>query len=124
MEGTALKITKATIKRINAHSHISKPGYCDAIHVIGEILCRSAVILGEPGCYEANDGSFLDPWVLSDGDREFVSSTTDGEWEKQIARGLSTRYPDWIQGTFTHGLNGVRIYEVNKLVKAILGYNA
>lgn len=109
-----MKISKATVKRIN------KAEIGSTLNIIGEILCRSAVILGEPGHYEANDGDpYLTPFVYSDGSQEFVSSYTSCEYEKRVVRGLSTLYPMWISGTFTHGLNGVNIYEVNKLVRAI-----
>lgn len=117
-------LTKTTIKRINAHSNINKPGYYDEIYVIGDILCRSFVILGDSGRYEINDGSFpeLRPLIFNDGERnhEFIAGQTSGEYETRIVQGLATRYPRWISGTLTHGLNGVRIYDVNKLVKAIL----
>lgn len=115
-----MKLTKATVKRLNAHSDINKPGYIEAIHAIADILNRSAVILGDSGNYEINDGSFVEAVIYSDGAREYVSGTTQGEYQKCVIRGLSTRYPSLISGTFTHGLNGVAIYEVNKLVRAIL----
>ncbi len=116
-----MKITKATIKRINAHSKVLKPAYIPAINAIGEVLSQSGVILGEPGHYVINDGDeYVTPLIHSNGDREFVSGTVRDEYEKRILRGLYTRYPNWLSCTFTLGLNGVDIYEVNKLVKAIL----
>lgn len=117
-----MKVTKTTIKRINAHSSINKKNYRAEIWVIANILCRAAVIIGDSGRYEVNDGSWdlLQPWILSDGDREFVSSQVLGEYEKRIARGLSTKYPNWISVSLTHGLNGVRIYDINNLVNVIL----
>ena len=109
-----MKLTKATVKRLNENRN-------DAIWVIANILNRSAVILGEPGHYEANDGTdeLVLPMISSDGDREFVSGRTSGEYEKRIVAGLSTRFPNMISGTFTHGLNGVDIYDVNALVREI-----
>ncbi len=116
-----MKLTKVTIKRLNAHSNIMKPRYNPAIYIIAEILCSSAIILGDSGNYELNEGDPLcEPLIYNDGKREFISGQTHGEYEKSIVRGLTTRYPCWISGTFTNGLNGVQIYEVNKLVKAIL----
>ncbi len=117
-----MKITKATIKRINAHSNFKKPTYNEKIAIIANILCRSAVIVCDGSWpYMLNEGDPLcEPVIYSDGNREFVSSQTQDEYEKKIVRGLSTRYPSWIDGTFTHGLNGVHIYDVNKLVKAIV----
>lgn len=117
-----MKITKATVKRINSHSNINSPDYNDTLHIIGEILNRAAIILGDSGNYEINDGTDPICWpvVYSDGGREFVSSHTEGEHEKCVIRGLSTRYPSWIQGTFASGLNGVTVYDVNKLVRAII----
>ena len=80
-----MKVTKTTIKRINAHSSINKKNYRAEIWVIANILCRAAVIIGDSGRYEVNDGSWdlLQPWILSDGDREFVSSQVLGEYEKR-----------------------------------------
>ncbi len=117
-----MKITKTTLRRINAHSVITKKSYCDKIYVIANILCRAAVIIGDSGRYEVNDGSWeiLQPWILSDGKREFVSSCVLGEHERKVASGLSTKYPDWISVSLTHGLNGVCIYDINNLVSAIL----
>ncbi len=115
-----MKITKATIKRLNAHSNITKPAYNETIYVIANILNRSAIILGDSGHYGLNEGDPLcEPVIYSDGNREFVSSQTNSEHEKAVVRGLAIRFPNWISGTFTHGLNGVQIYDVNKLVKAI-----
>ncbi len=116
-----MKITKATIKRINAHSNFKKPTYNERIAIIANIFCLSDVIVCDGSWpYMLNEGDPLNkPVIYSDGNREFVSSQTDGEYEKKIVRGLSIRYPNWISGTFTHGLNGVDIYDVNKLVKAV-----
>lgn len=112
--GKKMKLTKATVKRLNASR-------TDTIRVIANILNRSAVILGETGRYEANDGTdeLVLPMISSDGKREFVSGRTSGEYEKRIVAGLSTRFPNMISGTFTHGLNGVDIYDVDALVRKI-----
>jgi hypothetical protein len=40
--------------------------------------------------------------------------------EKPLFCGLYTRFPKWIEVTFTHGLNEVRILDINKLVKAMM----
>ncbi len=116
-----MKITKATIKRLNAHSNYKKPTYNEAIYVIASIINRSAIILGDSGHYELNEGDPLcEPVIYSDGNQEFIPGQTADEHEKKIVRGLAIRYPNWISGTFTHGLNGVQIYDVNKLVKAVV----
>lgn len=117
-----MKITKATVKRISVHSSALKPSSFDpAISTIGEILNQSGIILGEPGSYEINDGNeYVTPLIFSDGTREFISGTVRDEYRKRLLHGLYTRYPKWLSCTFTHGLNGVDLYEVNKLVKAIL----
>lgn len=117
-----MKITKATVKRINDHCNVLKPAYIPAISTIGEVLNQSGIILGEPGRYIINNGDeYVTPLILNDGDREFVTGTVRSEYEKSLLRGLYTRYPNWLSCTFTLGLNGVDIYEVNKLVKAIIG---
>lgn len=115
-----MNLTKATIKRINRHSNIHKPNYIYEIYLIGAILNRAAVILGNSGDYKLNDGSFIEPGIVNPGEHEFISSNTNGEYEVKTICGLAIRYPNWISGTFTHGLNGVDIYEPNKLVKAII----
>lgn len=117
-----MKITKATLKRLNAHSKASKPSYIPQISVIAEILNRSAVILGEPGRYEINNGSddLCRPLVYGEGKHEFISGRTANTYEKRIVAGMAQRFPKWISGTLTHGLNGVDIYRPNELVKAIL----
>lgn len=120
-----MKITKATVKRINDHSYVLKmESIIPAIALIGEILCQSGLIIGEPGHYEINNGQdeYVTPLVHNEGDRghEFISGTVRYDCDKRILRGLYTRYPNWIYCTFTHGLNGVDIYDPNKLVKAIL----
>lgn len=122
-----MKITKATLSRINKYGKRGKYGddsKCDErILVVADILNRAAVILvGEDGKYETNDGTDeLVPLItFSDGEREFVSGTTNDIYEKRIIAGLSTKYQRLISGTFTHGNNGVNIYDVNRLVKAIV----
>lgn len=118
-----MKITKATVKRINEHClNPSNPAsYIPAISIIGDVLNQSGIILGVPGHYSINNSNdYATPLILSDGIREFVSGTVKGEYAKRLFQGLYTRYPHWISCTFTHGLNGVDIYEANKLVKAIL----
>lgn len=119
-----MKITKATVKRINKHSNINNPDYIEAVSVIANILNRSAIILGDSGNYEINDGTDPICWpiILSDGVREYVSGRVEREHEKRIICGLSTRYPRWIQGTFTNGLNGVGIYDVNRLIREITAF--
>lgn len=116
-----MKITKATVKRINDHCSALKETYIPVISTIGEILCQSGVIVGNGKRYVINDGDeYVTPLIHSDGNREFVSGTVRSEYEKRLLRGLYTRYPNWLSCTFTLGLNGVDIYEVNKLVKAII----
>lgn len=116
-----MKITKATVKRINDHCSALKPSFNPAIRIIGEVLNQSGVILGNVGHYIINDcDEYVTPLIYSDGNREFVSGTVLNEYERRILRGLCTLYPNWLSCTFTHGLNGVEIYEVNKLVKAIV----
>lgn len=117
-----MKITKATVKRINDHSYVMKAeNIIPAIDAIGEVLNQCGLLIGEPGHYEINSGDeYVTPLIFSDGKREFVSGTVRGDYTKKVLRGLCTRYPRWLSCTFTHGLNGVTIYEPNKLVKAIL----
>ncbi len=116
-----MKITKVTVKRINAHSNCTKADYIPAVYAIGEILRKADFLFGESGCYELNTGDDLvQPIILSDGDREYISGTVNDDYEKRVLRGIYTLYPKWISCTFTHGLNGVNLYEVNKLVKAIV----
>jgi len=109
-----MKLTKATVRRLNSSIN-------DTMWVIANILCRSAVICGEPGSYEFNDGTdeLVSPVVYSDGVREFVSGRTSGVYERRIVAGLATRYPKFISGSLTNGLNEVSIYDVNTLVRAI-----
>lgn len=120
-----LKITKATVKRINDHSKVWSENYIHSIYTIGEILNHIGIILGESGHYEINDGLYDDvqPLISSDGKRQFISGAVRGDYTKRIIRGLSTKYPSWISVTFTHGLNGVDIYDVNSLVRAIANEN-
>jgi len=117
-----MEIFKTTVKRINDHSDTLKPSCIWAIVAIGDILQRSEVLCGESGKFEltARDDPYLWPRILCDGGKEFISGVTHGEYEQRIVRSLSTKYPSWISGTFTHGNTGVTIYEVNKLVKAIV----
>jgi len=116
-----MKITKSTVKRINAHCNPLTPSFIPVISAIGEILNQSGVVLGEVGHYAVNvDDEYVTPIIYSNGSREFVSGTVRGEYEKKLFRGLYTRYPNWLSCTFTLGLNCVDIYDVNKLVKAIL----
>lgn len=115
-----MKITKVTVKRINAHSDCTNADYIPAVYAIGKILNKAGFLFGESGNYELNTGDdFVEPIISSDGDREYISGTVDGDYEKRMLRGVYTLYPKWISCTFTHGLNGVNLYEVNKLVKAI-----
>ncbi len=76
-----MKITKATIKRINAHSNITKPAYNEKIDVIARILIRSAVIVCDGSWhYMLNKGDPLnEPVIYNDGEREFIPSQTNSE---------------------------------------------
>jgi len=42
------------------------------------------------------------------------------EDEKPLFRGFETRYPKLIETTLTHGLNQIKIPDVNKFVKVML----
>lgn len=42
------------------------------------------------------------------------------ENEKPLFRGFETRYPKLIETTLTHGLNQIKIPDVNKFVKTML----
>ena len=115
-----MKITKATIKRINANK-VTNPDFNVVLRVIEDILIGSAIIRGTPGNYIANDGTdeLVWPVIYSDGKREFVSGRVTSEYGKRIVAGLSQKYPSLISGTLTNGLNGVEIYDVNSLVRKV-----
>lgn len=115
-----MKITKATIKRINAN-RVTNPDFNGQLGVIEDILVGSAVICGDPGRYEANDGTdeLVWPTIYSDGTREFVSGRVTGEYGRRIVAGLAQKYPSLISATLTSGMNGVSIYDVNALVRVV-----
>ena len=116
-----MKISKRTLAIINKHSDINSDEYCPQICTVADILNRSGVILGESGHYEINNGDdFVIPCILSDGKQEFVSGTVSGNYQTRIVRGLASKYPDVISGAFTHGLNGVAIYNINTLIRKII----
>lgn len=115
-----MKITKATVKRINGSCMAGKPGYIHEISTLGDILSQSAVILGFPGQYTINDGDeYVTPMILSDGERGFIPGETEG-YGTNCVMGLASRYPDLISASDIIGIGSVRIYDANKLIRLIL----
>lgn len=128
-----MKLTKATIKRLNKHTRWIKDesgtpvhgdGYSVTMCAVADVIQNACIILSdEKGRYFENDETdeLLQPVFKYDDilDRYSVTGTVYGDFVKRILSGVCTRFPKVLSTTFTHGNNGIEIYDVNKLVKII-----
>lgn len=109
-------ITKATCKRLNKYSNIP------CISVIGELLYNADML-----CYDISTHKYEAPddllkqyygfrWI-----GDYALSEARGEYAKKHCRGLASRYPDYIECSFTHGLTQVLLKkDANQFVRLIV----
>lgn len=100
------RITKASVKLLN--------GYRDnpRIYIIGEMLASAHAIYHDQEFEVADD-------FLKDYTTDTALVFTD--YARNIVRGMSSRFPDYIQTTFTNGNNEMKfVGDPNKLIKLIV----
>lgn len=109
-------ITKATCKRLNKYKNIP------CIGVIGDLLYEANMLFRDISThkYEAPD-DLLKQCYGFNWEGDYALSEARGEYAKKHCRGLASRYPEYIECSFTHGLTEVRLKkDVNKFVRLIL----
>ncbi len=112
-----MKIFEKTVERLNK--------YCDdsRMAAIGEILFKGNLI-GKDDSYFTFEENFCENYqiqqsIRKDGKKEYVFGKASSEYYKRFLNGLHSKYPELVLVSFTLGLNGVELYEVNKLVRCI-----
>ena len=100
-----IKATKATKKRLSNHSGNRFVRACTLLETI----------IAEAERYERNEHP--DAWAFYTPECLYCKAY---ETDKPPLRGLHSLFPRMIEVSFTHGLNEVRILDINKLVKAML----
>lgn len=113
-------ITKATCKRLNRH----KGDPC--IQVIGQTLFENELLYycknrrSGKYTYSAPD-DFLTQCCGFRWSGDHAVCTVDSEYKKKYFRGLASRYPDFIECTFTHGLNQMSFKkDMNEFIRLIV----
>lgn len=99
-------ITKASIKRLNDYRDNPR------IYIIGEMLANACAI------YHDQEFEIADEFL-----KKYTTDTAlvFTNYARCIIRGLSARFPDFIQTTFTNGNNEMKfIGDPNKLIRLIL----
>lgn len=117
-----MKVTHKTLRIINKHGNTKKKDlFCEQIYRIARVLTTANALFERSGRFTINDGRYeeIQPLIFDDG-REFYAGYAYGDYEKHILSGLSSRYPDYIRCSFTHGLNEVFIYDANKLIDLVV----
>lgn len=108
-------ITKATCKRLNKYK--GEP----CISAIGQLLQDAEMVYyNSRHGYEPPD-DVLRQCCGFNWSGEYALSEARGEYSKKHCRGLASRYPDYIECSFTHGLTQVRLKkDVNKFIRLIV----
>ena len=102
-------ITKASVKRLNIYKDNPR------IYIIGEMLASAHAVYHDH-TFEISD-EFL---------KEYTTDTAlvFTDYARHIISGMASRFPDFIQTTFTHGNNEMKfVGDPNKLIRLILAEN-
>lgn len=107
-----MKITKTSLRLLKKHGRMfdrnrePRKEYDYRIGLIIDILQRSEII-----CGNTKEG-----FEIYNSDNPAICDVYG--YEKRVLAGMSTRY-GYVECTFTHGLNQVKITDPDKLIKAI-----
>lgn len=99
-------ITKESVKRLNDYRDNPR------IYIIGAMLANACAI------YHDQEFEIADEFLT-----EYTTDTAlvFTNYARHILSGISSRFPDFIQTTFTNGLNEMKfIGDPNKLIRLIL----